>query len=70
MDELYYAFVDLMEATQARDKAKAEYQGYSWGWAGENYEDSVRQAKKRYVTGFREAVREIVAETLDDDGHS
>jgi hypothetical protein len=60
MNELYCALVSLMEAARARDKAKDAYEGYSWGYAGQQYEDAVTEAYQRFQSGFKEAVREAI----------
>lgn len=64
MDELYYAMVEPMEAKSARDKAKADYEGYSWGYHGQAYEDAVAGAHKRFTSAFAGAVREVLTREI------
>lgn len=34
MEELLYALANVIDATNEHDKAKEEYTGWSWGYAG------------------------------------
>ncbi len=60
MEEFYYALTSLMEATQDRDKAREEYDGQSWGYAGYYYEQAIDKAKARFTEAFTAAVQEII----------
>ena len=60
MNEVYCALVNLMEAQRVRDKAHDEYDGESWNYYGQNYEDAVDEAHKRFDAGFLAAVKEAV----------
>jgi hypothetical protein len=64
VDELYNAFVDLMEAqkeyAQEEDRFNADGGSY---WPGEHkYQERVDEAEKRFRAGFKEAVREALEE--------
>lgn len=62
MDELFYALTELTEAQKEYDRAESKYDGYSWGYHGQVYEDAVNLAKNRFEKAFRLQVLSIVAE--------
>lgn len=60
ISEFYYAMVELMEAQRRYDKAEEAYTGYSWGYAGQEYESAVNDARGRLEAAFHEAVIGII----------
>lgn len=58
--ELLNAIDAVVTARVSLYKARDEYQGYSWGYAGLSYIESVDQAEKEFEKAFALAVKEAV----------
>lgn len=56
INRLYKAIQNWYKASEAYEKALGEYEGYSWGWAG-NYEIEQRQEA---AEEFEKALNKII----------
>lgn len=65
MDDIFYALTELMEAHHARNQARDSYEGHSWGYHGQHYEDAINVARDRFKAAFKEEVLQVIKEAKD-----
>jgi len=61
---LMQAINEYADAKSERDKARDEYDGYSWGYHGSHFEDSVAKKAAEVKNQLRATVREMIREEL------
>lgn len=66
MSDLSYYIAQALEARLAEEKARAGYEGGSWGWHGHSYIEAVRKADealdRNIVNLIDERIRAALAE--------
>lgn len=56
IDKLTHAISRLSEAQANYEKAHQEYQGGSWGWAGQPLKEKIEEAEKKLEDSLNEII--------------